>query len=147
MLQPQKGAKILGSNKEAKSASNILSKDKDKYLRNKKIQIVNWTPPCLVHKTLRNLQTGWDPPTAHPVSKFNSSWQPDKVASGSQLTHWMTPPPVHPVLFFFTFENRTVRFSNFKKIRIGWLHSGVSPETTKIHQNKKFYISVVPCHR
>jgi len=58
MLQPKKGAKILGSNKEAKSASNILSKDKDKYLRNKKIQIVNWTPPCLVHKTLRNLQTG-----------------------------------------------------------------------------------------
>ena len=29
-----KGAKVLDSNKEAKGASNILSKDKDKYLRN-----------------------------------------------------------------------------------------------------------------
>jgi len=29
-----KGAKVLGSNKEAKGASNILSRDKDKYLRN-----------------------------------------------------------------------------------------------------------------
>ncbi|KAG4386196.1 hypothetical protein AAZX31_12G231900 [Glycine max] len=29
-----KGAKVLGSNKEAKGASNILSGDKDKYLRN-----------------------------------------------------------------------------------------------------------------
>lgn len=29
-----KGAKVLGSNKEGKGASNILSRDKDKYLRN-----------------------------------------------------------------------------------------------------------------
>ncbi|XP_027353493.1 SUN domain-containing protein 4-like isoform X2 [Abrus precatorius] len=29
-----KGAKVLGSNKEAKGASNILTRDKDKYLRN-----------------------------------------------------------------------------------------------------------------
>ncbi|XP_014518879.1 SUN domain-containing protein 4 isoform X1 [Vigna radiata var. radiata] len=29
-----KGAKVLGSNKESKGASNILSRDKDKYLRN-----------------------------------------------------------------------------------------------------------------
>ncbi|MCE0481248.1 hypothetical protein HAX54_038843 [Datura stramonium] len=29
-----KGAKVLGFNKEAKGASNILSRDKDKYLRN-----------------------------------------------------------------------------------------------------------------
>ncbi|KAJ1385212.1 SUN domain [Sesbania bispinosa] len=29
-----KGAKVLGSNKEAKGVSNILSRDKDKYLRN-----------------------------------------------------------------------------------------------------------------
>ena len=28
-----KGAKVLASNKEAKGASNILNKDKDKYLR------------------------------------------------------------------------------------------------------------------
>ncbi|KAJ1409684.1 SUN domain [Sesbania bispinosa] len=33
-VKPSKGAKVLGSNKEAKGASNILSRDKDKYLRN-----------------------------------------------------------------------------------------------------------------
>jgi len=30
-------------------------------------------------------------------------------------------------------------------MRTGWLHPGALPETRKIHQNQKFYLSVVPC--
>jgi len=39
-----------------------------------------------------NLQTGWGPPTTHPVCNFFTLWQPDGVASGSQLTNRMAPP-------------------------------------------------------
>ncbi|KAK7259902.1 hypothetical protein RIF29_25517 [Crotalaria pallida] len=50
-----KGAKILASNKEAKGASNILSKDKDKYLRNpcsseEKFVIIELSEETLVNK-------------------------------------------------------------------------------------------------
>jgi len=40
-----------------------------------------------------------------------------------------------------------VRLSNFKKMRIGWLHPDALSETRKIHQNKKSYLSVLPCRR
>jgi len=39
-----------------------------------------------------NLQTGWGPPTTHPVCNFFTLWQPDGVASGSQLTNQMALP-------------------------------------------------------
>jgi len=39
-----------------------------------------------------NLQTGWGPPTTHPVCNFFTLWQPDGVASSSQLTNQMAPP-------------------------------------------------------
>jgi len=43
-----------------------------------------------------NLQTGWGPPTTHPVYNFFTLWQLDGVASGSQLTNRM-PPPIQSI--------------------------------------------------
>jgi len=48
--------------------------------------------PDEVHPPPINLQTGWGPPTTHPVCNFFTLWQPYGVASGSQLTNRMAPP-------------------------------------------------------
>jgi len=29
----------------------------------------------------------------------------------------------------------------------GWLRPGALPESTKIYQNRKSYLPIVPCHR
>jgi len=50
----------------------------------------------------------------HPVCNFFILWQPDGMASGSQLTNRMTPHQVYLVNNLWT-GRQAVRFSNFKK--------------------------------
>jgi len=61
----------------------------------------------------------YKPDEVHPLpiqfAIFFILWQPNGMASNSQLTNQMTPPhPVHPVNNLWT-GRQAVRFSNFKK--------------------------------
>ena len=94
-----------------------------------------------------NLQIGWGPPTAHLVCK-----QPFLLTTGRGGVRFTlykldaTPTRVHLVNILWT-GCLAVRFSNFKKLWIGWLHSGNLTNTTKSTKIKKSYLPVVPCHR
>ena len=102
---------------------------------------------------VHNLHTRWHPPLVHPVLiffKFENRTASHPVLNGShffeiwELDGWLSDSQI---LKKMTTGWLAVRFSNFKKMRTGWLHPGALPETWKIHQNKKSYLSVIPCRR